>query len=162
MYSLFGGGAGSLFEPVHCVHTDEKYKTSIYIGNYIAASDAKFHADKKIKYVLTVASGLHIKVEDKSIEHKVIEAYDMPTFNLGKFFEETFAWIDARLPKGNILVHCAAGVSRSSATVIAYLIRKYGWDFHHSLEYIKEKRKICCPNEGFQRQLKEYQVKYKK
>ena len=164
MFSLFGGGgmSGSLFEPAHLVHTDPASGNKIYLGNFIAANDETFLADKKIKFVLTVASGLNIRVKDKSIEHKVIQAYDLPTFNLAQFFEETYNWMDSRMEKGNIFVHCAAGVSRSTSTIIAYLIRKFGWDFEHSLAYIKEKRKIVCPNDGFRKQLKEYEVKYRK
>lgn len=162
MFSIFGGMTGSMFEPVHLVHTDEESGNKMYLGNFIAAQDEKFHEEKKIKYILTVASGLNIRVKDKSIEHKVIEAYDLPSFNLGKFFDEAYSWIDSRLGKGNMLIHCAAGVSRSSATIIAYLIKKKGMSFETALDYVKEKRKIVCPNDGFRKQLKDYEAKYKK
>jgi len=39
-------------------------------------------------------------------------------------FDKTYELIENGLGKGNVLVHCAAGISRSSTIVCAYMIRK--------------------------------------
>lgn len=52
-----------------------------------------------------------------------------------------------------IHMQCDAGVSRSSAMVICYLMWKNKWTFQYTHEYVKGKRQICSPNAGFIAQL---------
>ena len=53
-----------------------------------------------------------------------------------------------------MLVHCYAGVSRSSSTVIYYLMRKHDLSLKDALNYVKACRWFINPNPGFMRQLK--------
>jgi protein-tyrosine phosphatase len=63
--------------------------------------------------VLTSAAMLNIFYEkEHNINHKTIQAFDIPSYKMTKHFEEAFIFIDEALKKGNILVHCAAGISR--------------------------------------------------
>ena len=55
-----------------------------------------------------------------------------------------------------ILVHCAAGVSRSSSFVIAYLMRDEKLPYHKAFDKVKAARKWANPNSGFRRQLIQY------
>lgn len=55
-----------------------------------------------------------------------------------------------------VLVHCAAGVSRSVSVVCYYLMTRYAWDYARAIAYIRENRSIAMPNQEFQRQLMEY------
>ena len=52
-----------------------------------------------------------------------------------------------------VLVHCKAGVSRSSSVVIAYLMKTNKWSFEQSLSHVRASRTIANPNPGFRRQL---------
>lgn len=56
----------------------------------------------------------------------------------------------------NVLVHCHAGVSRSAAIVIAYVMKKYGLNFESAFELVKTRRPRIRPNEKFRACLKEY------
>ncbi len=47
-----------------------------------------------------------------------------------------------------------AGASRSATIVIAYLMWNKKWKFEQALNYVKLKRPIICPNDGFLKQLK--------
>ena len=45
-----------------------------------------------------------------------------------------------------VLVHCHAGVSRSSTVVATYLAHKDGMNFDEALEFVKSKRPRAAPN----------------
>ena len=51
---------------------------------------------------------------------------DVESAVISKIWNDTYQRIDEGLSKGGVLVHCAAGVSRSASTVIAYIMRKKG------------------------------------
>jgi len=53
-------------------------------------------------------------------------------------------------------VHCHAGVSRSASIVVAYLIKKHGWNPVQSLQFVKQRRERVKPNAGFWNQLNDY------
>nr|CEL67977.1 TPA: dual specificity phosphatase, catalytic domain-containing protein [Neospora caninum Liverpool] len=62
---------------------------------------------------------------------------------------------NSRAPQhGNVLVHCAKGISRSASFVICYLMFRRCWSYNDSFTYIRRKRPIY-PNVGFQIQLQE-------
>ena len=65
---------------------------------------------------------------------------------------------EARSRSMPVLVHCFAGVSRSPAVVIAYLMATKGWDLEEAHEYVKERRAIIKPNSSFIKQLVQWEV----
>ena len=92
---------------------------------------------------------LHMELP-KDITHILLKVNDLESDNIAKHFEISNNFIEENLNKKiNVLVHCAAGISRSSAIVIAYLMQKNRWCFKYSLEYLKDKRPIATPNKGF-------------
>lgn len=48
-----------------------------------------------------------------------------------------------------VLVHCAQGVSRSGAVVIAYIMKDRGVGFNEALAFVREARPMVSPNYGF-------------
>ena len=48
------------------------------------------------------------------------------------------------------------GISRSATVVCAYLIAEAGMTGPGSIEFVRSKRPIICPNVGFRKQLDEY------
>ena len=82
-----------------------------------------------------------------------IEAIDVPSFSLKRFFQETADFIDeALLSGGKVYVHCQMGISRSSTIVLAYLMIKKGWTAQEAVRTVRARRQII-PNDGFLRQL---------
>jgi hypothetical protein len=61
-------------------------------------------------------------------------------------------------PVGNILVHCFAGVSRSSTLVISYLMREKNLSVDEALAAVRQCRPFADPNKGFIKQLRNYEL----
>jgi protein-tyrosine phosphatase len=57
------------------------------------------------------------------------------------------------------LVHCAMGISRSSAITIAYLMKGEGMLFEDAQAMVKARRSIINPNAGFVAQLRSIESK---
>jgi len=51
------------------------------------------------------------------------------------------------------------GISRSATVVCAYLIAENGMTGQGSIDFVRNKRPIICPNVGFRQQLDEYAIK---
>ena len=51
------------------------------------------------------------------------------------------------------LVHCGAGVSRSAALTMAYLMRRFAWNAAKARTHCVQRRSIVQPNDGFWRSL---------
>jgi protein-tyrosine phosphatase len=52
-----------------------------------------------------------------------------------------------------VLVFCALGVSRSASIVIAYIMKKYNKNYEDAIDIVQKKRSIIEPNQGFIKQL---------
>ncbi|XP_053127572.1 dual specificity protein phosphatase 22-A-like isoform X2 [Hemicordylus capensis] len=88
-----------------------------------------------------------------------ISASDSSNQNLMQHFKECIRFVhECRLHKGGCLIHCLAGVSRSTTILVAYLmtVTKLGWE--ECLAATKAVRSYVSPNFGFQQQLQEYEA----
>ena len=54
--------------------------------------------------------------------------------------------------------HCQLGKSRSASFVIAYIMYKNKIHYSPAFDYVKKKRKMIFPNEGFQCQLEDFDI----
>ena len=61
--------------------------------------------------------------------------------------------IEAFSHDGKALVHCNLGISRSSTLVLAYLMYTRHWTLEVAYKYVRERRPIVHPNNGFISQL---------
>ena len=128
---------------------------NLWLGNSYAAGDIKDLKEKGITKILSVMNVNPNKYnKEDGFKHKTIEIMDMNHANIIQYFGECFNFI-----KGDekILVHCAAGASRSATIVIAYLMWKNKMKLDESLKFVQKKRSIVCPNTGFKEQLKMFE-----
>jgi len=73
-------------------------------------------------------------------------------------FEKAYQFIeDARNKNGKVLVHCMAGVSRSSTITISYVMKFKNMNLKESFSFTKQKRACIYPNTGFLHQLIKYE-----
>ncbi|KAG2377441.1 hypothetical protein C9374_009352 [Naegleria lovaniensis] len=85
-----------------------------------------------------------------------VEVDDRSQQNISKYFDETFQFIEQMNEQNKaVLVHCAAGISRSSTICIAYLMRKFNITLREAFFIVKKARSTVLPNEGFFKQLLE-------
>ena len=110
----------------------------------------------KITHILIVAKHIYPSFPE-SFKYKAIPADDAAYFDLSKYFHDSIDFIDKGRSHGNVLVHCAAGISRSSAIVVCYVMCKKGIPYSNAYEYVRKKHIIACPNSGFVTQLKNYE-----
>jgi hypothetical protein len=63
----------------------------LFLGDFTAAMDLNLLDSKNIKTVLTVAAGLPVTFASTSgIFHKTYNALDLESYNLSKFFSDTY------------------------------------------------------------------------
>jgi len=67
--------------------------------------------------------------------------------------------VEVEQSTGGVLVHCYAGVSRSTTIVLAYLMARRGMRLAEALALVKAARPAVCPNQGFMEQLRHYERK---
>ncbi|KAJ8253587.1 hypothetical protein COCON_G00201990 [Conger conger] len=71
---------------------------------------------------------------------------------------QALQFIDGALSLGcSVLVHCAAGISRSPALTVAYVMYHLGLDLDHAYRFVKERRPSISPNFNFLGQLQCFQ-----
>ena len=81
-------------------------------------------------------------------------ADDVATQDLSQYFLPVIQVIDKAKQEGKqVLVHCAAGVSRSPTLVIAYIMWSQKKTRRQAYEYVSSKRPIIDPNDNFMDQL---------
>lgn len=88
-----------------------------------------------------------------------INVMDKGNMDLKQFFDETCELIeDIRQSGGRTLIHCVAGVSRSAAICIAYLMKFMKMSLREAFDHVKWARPQIRPNCGFFRQLMAYEM----
>lgn len=121
----------------------------VYLGSQDCCEPAILDAHR-ISHVLSV--GIQSSV---SCSHTFVECLDLPETDIVPVIQRCTEVLDACVADGrNILVHCNAGVSRSPAIVIAYLMQRRNCQYQDAFELVKAVRPCIRPNAGFEAQLR--------
>lgn len=130
---------------------------SLYLGDYASAalSERCLH-ECGITHVVNASQRFGNKFPQAFV-YLDVSVDDEPHEPLHEHFDRVVAFVrDAIDGGGAVLVHCAAGVSRSTTLVLAYLVRAQGLSVRHACSLVKSRRTIVAPNVGFMRQLLRY------
>ncbi|CAF4147548.1 unnamed protein product [Rotaria sp. Silwood2] len=118
-----------------------------------------------ITYILNVAVESSPIVYPKNIKVEKFDIIDFPTAPISNFFTSLTDKIHIHLnvnKQNKVLVHCMAGISRSTTIVFAYLMRYMNMTLRDAYLLCKKHRPICFPNLGFWSQLIAYESQLKK
>lgn len=132
-----------------------KVLPGLYLGNFRDAKDMEQLTKNNITHILAIHDNAHPVLEH--LVYKCIHAADSPDQEISVYFKDSIDFIhNCRLNNGACLVHCMAGVSRSTSLVAAYIMAVTQLNWREALKAIKCSRSIANPNYGFQRQLQDF------
>ncbi|KAM3918397.1 dual specificity protein phosphatase 22-A-like isoform 1-T1 [Leptodactylus fuscus] len=129
----------------------------LFLGNIRDAEDTMSLSKHGVTHILSVHN--NAKPILPEMTYLCIAASDSERQNLIQHFKKSIKFIhECRLNGGGCLIHCLAGVSRSTTILVAYLmtVTAFGWE--ECLSAVKAVRSYVGPNLGFQQQLQEYEM----
>ena len=140
--------------PMHLI------EQGLYLGNLQAAQDLALLQRHNITCVLSIIDSCwELEAYGPDILHRRIDLPDSSSAQIIDYVPDGLRFIHEALKAGrNVLVHCAAGISRSASMVIAYVMVKYSIDFSAAKNIVRAKRACVWPNQGFAEQLKRIDV----
>ncbi|XKL65486.1 hypothetical protein PGB90_008906 [Kerria lacca] len=134
---------------------------NIFISNERAAKNKKFLKSVGVTHLLNAAEGTGIErvntnsdyYADIEIKYLGLPLDDSEITQICDYFKVVADFIDEGINSGGkVLVNCAAGMSRSSTCVLAYLMIKKHMNIDDAIRQIRAHREIL-PNDGFLYQL---------
>ncbi|XP_034451266.1 dual specificity protein phosphatase 18-like [Hippoglossus hippoglossus] len=131
----------------------------LYLSNGRAARDAAQVSRCKISCIISVTETRWSCPPAAGVEHIHIPLSDSPGSPLIDHFDRVSDIIQRTAEGGGrTLVHCNAGVSRSSALCIAFLMRHGGLSLLEAHGTVRTSRPMVRPNMGFWKQLIRYEM----
>mmetsp|Transcript_16008 Transcript_16008/g.36659 ORF Transcript_16008/g.36659 Transcript_16008/m.36659 type:complete len:292 (+) Transcript_16008:147-1022(+) len=130
----------------------------LWLGGQDVLNDPTFFSKNGITHVLSLGPAVPSeRIRLSGRDH--INVPDIPNADLRKHFARVVRFISKSRhdSRGIVYVHCAAGISRSTTCLCAYLMAHLGLSFQAALAFITSRRKTVCPNDGFVRQLKQFE-----
>ncbi|ORX81556.1 hypothetical protein BCR32DRAFT_203693, partial [Anaeromyces robustus] len=130
----------------------------LYLGSLYTSQEHHL-INYNIKHVIRLGTDFNISYTDPSIFNFYnFDIFDLPKEPIKELFQKANEIIEqARLNHENVLVHCHAGVSRSSTIILAYLMRYKGMTLYDAWCSTFKIRPIIRPNDGFAIALQEYE-----
>lgn len=124
---------------------------NLWIGDYESASDYNLLTSYAITHIISL---YRTPKFPNYFEYMCITIEDIECADIAQYFTQTNAFIDNGLQYGfGVLVHCAAGVSRSATIVLAYMMHKLKLNCADAFKILQHDRSCVCPNKGFMIQL---------
>ena len=120
----------------------------LYLGNMSSAFNRELLTILDIKGIITVAKQIEPQFPSE-LDYLVIEIEDHAKEDISSHFKQTFEFIETKLAQGNVLVHCANGISRSPTIVMSYIMKKRGIGFEEAFQLVSKNRLCTNPNQGF-------------
>jgi len=121
---------------------------NIWVGSYGDATNEQFLLDEKITHIMTCAEEFSPSILRPGYRVPIVD--DVADTKTRKYFLEAASVLDRWVNEGNIvLVHCFAGMSRSTSVVIAYYMIYKGWSYEIAYSHLKQRRYQTNPHPDF-------------
>ncbi|XP_020308608.1 protein phosphatase Slingshot homolog 3 isoform X1 [Oncorhynchus kisutch] len=128
----------------------------LFLGSEWNAANFEELQKNNVGYILNVTREID-NFFPESFSYMNIRVYDVEATDLLSHWKDTYSFINTARQSGQaVLVHCKMGVSRSGSTVVAYAMKQQRWPLEVALSYVRERRPIVQPNDGFMKQLHTY------
>jgi len=138
---------------------------NVFLGPYACAAKNKLESLKAagITHIICIRHVMESNIiKPNFLEHfnyQVLDIADSVHQNIIQHLPLTRAFIeDALQSKGKVLIHGNAGISRSAAIVIGYIMEQYGLPYREAFQHVQHKRFCINPNSHFENQLVEYEA----
>jgi len=144
-------------------HGANKVREGLFISGCEVAENVVVLKKENISHIVTLCP-ISNPSEEGITRLDLSHIDDSPEEDLLVVFPSCVSFIQQALGEGkNVLVHCAAGISRSSSVVCAFIMYVDHIPFEQALEQVRKARPIVSPNHGFRKQLimwheMEYQI----
>ena len=131
----------------------------LYLSGEKHALSEKYIKDNNIKYIINCAYEIECRFP-QTCSYLVLNMDDDVDENISAHFETCYRFMEQARKSGyGCLVHCAMGISRSATIVLYYLMRRTNKTFDEARAFLKAKREIIDPNDGFEKQLRSIESK---
>jgi protein-tyrosine phosphatase len=155
---IAGYGSVNIKFEVNKIYPDRvNHLPFVFLGSVRTAQCSEVYDDLDVNYVLTCGRKLDPVILD-GMHWKELPLDDLPSEDISAFLEEAMQFIDEALhSRKGVLIHCFAGLSRSVAVTMAYLMKNQGLTRDQALARIRETRPAAHPNAGFMNTLAKYE-----
>lgn len=134
-----------------CIYQLPNYP-HLAISNIYGAGNVEELLNYNVVAILSAVGNLY-KNRIESVKYVDLQLHDSEDQSLEDAIEELNKLVMNYKDKGVILVHCAAGVSRSASILIGHLIQIEGLTYENALAEMRSTRPVANPNTGFVKQL---------
>ena len=143
----------SFLTPMH------KIDNNLYLGGLMAANNLSLLNQADIASIVQALSKNTPITKHPGMKYHTLDIDDIPNANIVQYVPEAIKFIDRELMCGKVvLIHCAAGISRSASIAVAYFMVKYSIGYDEALARVRRGRGCACPNQGFEQQLRNMNV----
>eukprot|EP01032_Pedospumella_encystans_P008364 gene8364-9939_t len=133
----------------------------MYLGSYYDATDEVIMSDMRITHVVDATSehmsqALATKL---NLTYLHIPVWDMEGVDITQYFSTVLDFVQqARVAQGRVLIHCRAGISRSS-TLVMVCMMTHGQvkSLQEAVHHVVTQRPYVLPNPSFRDQLRAYE-----